>query len=244
MRFDVVSIFPEMFTALSEQGVCARALKRDIWSLHIWNPRDFSADVHRSVDDRPYGGGPGMVMLAEPLAQTIDAIRQARLAAGADDGDKPAPLILLSPAGQYFKQKLAQDYASGSGAILVCGRYEGVDQRFIDAYVDQEISIGDFVLSGGELGAMAVMDSVIRLLPGVLQHAESAIQDSFSPALEGMLDSPHYTRPELWRGLRVPEVLLSGNHAAIKAWRNQQSKALTARRRPALLAYTPSKPAT
>jgi tRNA (guanine37-N1)-methyltransferase len=235
MRFDLITLFPEMFAAVRDQGVSGRAHARGIWSLVTWNPRDFTTDVHRTVDDRPYGGGPGMVMLAEPLSQAVEAARAARLQAGADTPEAPAPVVLLSPAGRTHDQAGARRWADGTSAILICGRYEGIDQRFIDRCVDEEVSLGDFVLSGGELGAMVLMDSVVRLLPGVLHDAESAVQDSFNPALDGLLDSPHYTRPEVWRGDPVPEPLLSGHHARIAAWRREQSLALTAARRPELI---------
>ena len=235
MRFDLITLFPEMFSAVRDQGVNGRAHSRGIWSLHTWNPRDFTTDVHRTVDDRPYGGGPGMVMMAEPLALTVEAVRAARLQAGADAPGQPAPVVLLSPAGRTHDQASAQRWADSTGAILICGRYEGIDQRFINHHVDQEVSLGDFVLSGGELGAMVIMDSVVRLLPGVLHDAESAVQDSFNPSLSGLLDSPHYTRPEVWRGEPVPEALLSGHHARIAVWRREQSLTLTAARRPDLI---------
>lgn len=234
MRFDVITLFPEMFSVVRDLGVTGRAHKNDLWSLHCCNPRQFTKDVHQTVDDRPYGGGPGMVMLAEPLAQSVQSIRVKREASGVDNG-KPAPVILLSPAGQVFKQVRAQQIAASTGAILICGRYEGIDQRFIDAYVDYELSIGDYVLSGGELGALVIIDSVVRLLPGVLHDEQSALQDSFNPAIDGLLDCPHYTRPEIWRDVRVPQVLTSGNHAHIDAWRKQQSIKLTSERRPDLL---------
>lgn len=235
MRFDLITLFPEMFSAICDQGVSGRAHQRGLWSLHAWNPRDFTNDVHRTVDDRPFGGGPGMVMMAEPLAQAVRAVRDARRQTGADPEGQPAPVVLLSPAGQTHHQTLARQWAGGTGAILVCGRYEGIDQRFIDCYVDLEVSLGDFVLSGGELGAMVLIDSVVRLLPGVLHDAESAEQDSFNPALTGLLDSPHYTRPEIWSGIAAPETLLSGHHVRIAAWRRRQSLMLTAARRPDLI---------
>ena len=235
MRFDLITLFPDMFAAVRDQGVSGRAHARGIWSLVAWNPRDFTTDVHRTVDDRPYGGGPGMVMLAEPLAQAVEAARAARLQAGVDAPDAPAPVVLLSPAGRTHDQPAAQRWAGSAGAILICGRYEGIDQRFIDRYVDEQVSLGDFVLSGGELGAMVLMDSVVRLLPGVLHDAESAVQDSFNPALSGLLDSPHYTRPEVWRDEPVPEPLLSGHHAQIERWRRDQRLRITAERRPELI---------
>lgn len=235
MRFDVITLFPEMFDAIRDQGVCGRAHARQLWSLVTWNPRDFTHDVHRTVDDRPYGGGPGMVMMAEPLAQAVAAARAARLQAQADPESSPAPVWLLSPAGGRFVQHEAQRCAATSGAILVCGRYEGIDQRFVEHCVDRQVSLGDFVLSGGELGAMVIMDAVVRLLPGTLHDALSAQQDSFGEVFSGLLDSPHYTRPERWRDEGVPEVLLSGNHAQIAAWRRDQSLSLTARGRPDLI---------
>ncbi|WP_269498380.1 tRNA (guanosine(37)-N1)-methyltransferase TrmD [Castellaniella sp. S9] len=240
MRFDLITLFPDMFAALRDQGVTGRAHARGLWSLGVWNPRDFTEDVHRTVDDRPYGGGPGMVMMAEPLARAVAAARAARHAESAEDPDR-VPVVLLSPAGRRHDQRLAQRWARSSGAILICGRYEGVDQRFIDRHVTEELSLGDYVLSGGELAAMVVMDSVLRLLPGVLHDAQSAEQDSFNPALGGLLDSPHYTRPEVWDGVPVPEVLLSGHHAQIAEWRRRQSLALTLARRPDLLEAAPAK---
>lgn len=228
MRFDVISLFPEMFSALRDHGVTARAHARQLWSLHLWNPRDYVHDVHRTVDDRPYGGGPGMVMLAEPLHQAVTAATQAR-------GHDGAPVILMSPSGTVLKQDGIQELVQGQGATLVCGRYEGMDQRFIDRHVTYQISLGDFVLSGGEIAAMALMDAVIRLLPGALGHAQSAGQDSFHPNMLGLLDCQHYTRPETWQGQTVPDVLLSGDHARIAAWRREQSLRLTLQRRPDLI---------
>lgn len=228
MRFDALTLFPDMFALLSQSGVTGRAHKLGIWSMRTCNPRDFTHDVHRTVDDRPYGGGPGMVMLAEPLEQALDQVQSERQ-------DK-APVILLSPVGQRFDQNRAQKMADqGQGAIFVCGRYEGIDQRFIDRRIDEEISMGDFVLSGGEIPALAVMDAVLRLLPGVLNTAESAIQDSFHSGNSGLLDSPHYTRPENYLGVPVPDVLMSGHHLRIAQWRREQSLRLTLERRPDLL---------
>ena len=228
MRFDIISLFPDMFSVVRDLGVTGRAHRQQRWSLGLWNPRDFTHDVHRTVDDRPYGGGPGMVMLADPLEQAVGAARDAR-------ADPDANVILMSPTGRRFNQAVAEELAAGSGAIVVCGRYEGVDQRFIDRCVTDEISLGDFVLSGGEIAALAIMDSVIRLLPGVLNTADSALQDSFNDTLSGLLDSPHYTRPEVYQGQPVPEALLSGHHANIAVWRRQQSLRLTAERRPDLI---------
>lgn len=231
MRFDVVTLFPEMFTPLTDNGVNARARHKQIWDLHCWNPRDYTHDVHRTVDDRPYGGGPGMVMLAEPLDKAVDDALAARQAQGMSQ----SPVVLMSPTGKRFNQTIAQEWSETDGAIIICGRYEGIDQRFIDERVTDEISIGDFVLSGGEIAALTIMDSVIRLLPGVLNDKQSAVYDSFHTGLDGLLDSPHYTRPEIYNNKAIPEVLKSGNHKNIDRWRREQSLRLTAQRRPDLI---------
>ena len=224
MRFDVVTLLPEMFEA-ARLGVTGRAFERGQAQLRLWNPRDYTHDVHRTVDDRPYGGGPGMVMKVEPLrAAILDAKRAA-------PGSRVA---YLSPQGRRFDQQAAAELAGRDGMILVAGRYEGIDERIIARCVDEEWSIGDYVLSGGELAAMVVMDAVIRLLPGVLGHEDSAAQDSY---MAGLLDCPHYTRPEEIDGLRVPGVLLSGNHEEIRRWRLKQALARTWERRPDLLAH-------
>lgn len=238
MRFDVVSLFPDMFSVVRDLGVTGRAYKQQLWSLGLWNPRDYTHDVHRTVDDRPYGGGPGMVMLAEPLEQAVASARAARALAMEGQALKQpdTPVILMSPTGKRFDQAMAQGLAHSDGAILICGRYEGIDQRFIDRNVTHEISMGDFVLSGGEIAALAIIDSAVRLLPGALNTADSALQDSFNTALTGLLDSPHYTRPEEYQGLAVPPELISGHHANIAIWRRQQSLALTSARRPDLIA--------
>lgn len=229
-RFDVITLFPEQFPALVELGVVGRALKKQLFELHCWNPRDFTDDPHRTVDDRPYGGGPGMVMLAEPLMRCVKAIREAR-------GDQ-APLIFLTPHGPLLKQADIRALSDqDQGAILLCGRYEGVDQRFIDEHVDQTFCLGDFVLSGGELAVACFVDAWVRLLPDVLNHALSATQDSFE---SGLLDCPHYTRPEVFENKAVPEVLLSGNHAKIESWRSEQAKAYTERFRPDLMRNLPA----
>ncbi|HZH56451.1 tRNA (guanosine(37)-N1)-methyltransferase TrmD [Yanghanlia caeni] len=235
MRIDIVSLFPEIFPVVGDVGVTGRARRLGLWSMHVWNPRDFTEDVHRTVDDRPYGGGPGMVMLAEPLEKALDAALAARAAGPGVDGAGHVPVILMSPAGRRFDQAMAQELADSPGAVFVCGRYEGVDQRFIERRVTHEISLGDFVLSGGEIAALACIDATVRLLPGALNDAQSARQDSFNEATSGLLDSPHYTRPEVYHGLEVPEVLRSGHHANIEAWRRQQSLAITAQRRPDLI---------
>lgn len=231
LRFDVITLFGPMFEAISQQGVTGRAHAQGRWQLQAWNPRDFTVDVHRTVDDRPYGGGPGMVMRVEPLEKAVRAARDQRAQAGLPE----APVVLLSPQGRRFDQARAHELAGGTGAILVCGRYEGIDQRFVDRWVTQEVSLGDFVLSGGEIAAMAMMDAAVRLLPGVLNDDESAVQDSFNERLSGLLDCPHYTRPEVYDGRPVPDVLLSGHHANIERWRRRQSLEATLAKRPELI---------
>ena len=227
MRIDVITLFPELFSAHLVHGVTRRAFEPGRIDVHLWPLRDFGDPPHARVDDRPYGGGPGMVLLVEPLERALAAVRAAR------DEAAPAPLVSFSPAGTLLRQPTVEQFAAGPGAILLCGRYEGIDQRFIDARVDCELSIGDYVLSGGELPALVLLDALARLQPGVLGDARSHQQDSFSA---GLLDHPHYSRPErLADGTGVPEELLSGNHAAIAAWRRGQSLALTAERRPDLL---------
>ena len=231
MRIDVITLFPDLIHTFVTQGVTRRAYDQGQMVLKCWNPRDFAEGNYRRVDDRPFGGGPGMVMMAQPLAACLLAIRSER-----GDDRHSAPLIYFSPIGQALNQALVRDYAASSaGAVLLCGRYEGVDQRFIDTCVDRHISLGDFVLSGGELPALAWLDAVARLQPGVLHDSDSHAQDSFSSDLSGLLDSPHYTRPEVWRDLPVPAELLSGHHAQIADWRRAQSLRLTAQRRPDLL---------
>ena len=232
MRIDAITLFPDMFGVVRDAGVTGRAHKQGIWSLHAWNPRDFTTDTHRTVDDRPYGGGPGMVMMAEPLIQAVSAIHEDR----ASQQQPDAPVVLLSPTGQPFTQSLANALAASSaGATFVCGRYEGIDQRFIDQYVDEQWSLGDFVLSGGEIAAIAMIDAAVRLMPGTLNQGDSFLQDSFQDSLSGLLDSPHFTRPESLDGVVVPEVLMSGNHAHIARWRREQSLKLTLEKRPELL---------
>jgi len=222
--FGVISLFPEMFSALTEQGVSGRAIKQGKVSVQSWNPRDFTDDNYQTVDDRPYGGGPGMLMKIQPLQ---DAIRAAKAAAG-----EGAKVIYMSPQGRKLDQQGVLELAQRDKLILVAGRYEGIDERLIENEIDEEWSIGDFVLSGGELPAMTLMDAVIRLVPGVLGHDQSAQQDSF---MDGLLDCPHYTRPEVYEGQSVPEVLLSGNHEKIRQWRLKQSLGRTWKRRPDLL---------
>jgi tRNA (guanine37-N1)-methyltransferase len=220
----VISLFPEMFNAITQQGVTGRAVKSGLIDFNCWNPRDYALDKHRTVDDRPYGGGPGMLMMVKPLQ---DAILAAKTAAG-----EGAKVIYMSPQGRKLDQQGAAELASSEKLILVAGRYEGIDERIIESYVDEEWSIGDFILSGGELPAMTLIDAVARLVPGVLGHNQSAEQDSFS---DGLLDCPHYTRPETLDDKQVPAVLLSGNHQAIATWRLKQSLGRTWLRRPDLL---------
>ena len=222
MRFDVITLFPEMFDAI-RLGVTGRAIDKGLAELVLWNPREYTEDVHQTVDDRPYGGGPGMVMKVEPLLAAIQAAKAQ---------SPTSKVIYLSPQGQRFVQATATSATQTSGIILIAGRYEGIDERVIHSFVDEEWSLGDFVLSGGELPAMVVIDSMIRLLPGALGHAESAEQDSFS---DGLLDCPHYTRPESILEQDVPSVLLSGDHEKIRLWRLQQALGRTWLRRPDLL---------
>ena len=212
MHIGVISLFPDMFSAITEHGVTRRAIKEDLLTVSVWNPRDFTHDKHRTVDDRPYGGGPGMLMMVQPL---VDAINAAKAALGED-----TPVIYLSPQGQTLDHGGVTQLAQNDRMILIAGRYEGIDQRVIDQYVDAEWSIGDYVLSGGELPAMVLIDAVARMVPGVLGHQDSAAEDSFA---NGLLDCPHYTRPETYNGQQVPTVLLSGNHEKIRQWRLQQA---------------------
>lgn len=225
MQFDVISLFPEMFRALTDWGITSRAAKQQVYTLRTWNPRDFTTDNYRTVDDRPYGGGPGMVMLAKPLEAALDAIREAQAPA-------PSHVVLLSPQGRPLTHRRVMELAQLPALTLLCGRYEAIDQRLVDRRVDEEISLGDFVLSGGEIAAMAIIDAVVRQLPGVLGDAQSAVQDSF---VNGLLDCPHYTRPEEYEGVRVPDVLLGGHHAEIEKWRRQQALLNTMRKRPDLI---------
>jgi tRNA (guanine37-N1)-methyltransferase len=225
VQFGIVTLFPDAVTGFAELGVTGRAMSSGAVGVSVHNPREFCVDVHRTVDDRPYGGGPGMVMKCAPLAAAIDAA-QAALPAG-------SPVVMMSPQGRRFDQQRARECASWSGVVLVAGRYEGIDERLIAEKVDQEWSLGDFVLSGGELAALVVMDAVTRLLPEVLGDPASAEQDSF---MDGLLDHPHYTRPAEWHGRAVPAELLSGDHAAIRRWRLKQALGRTWQRRPDLLA--------
>lgn len=227
MRFDVVTLFPELFAPLLITGITRRAYASDAVDVHLQNPRDFASGNYRRIDDRPFGGGPGMVMMTEPLVKTLMHIQSERT--------DTAPVVLFSPAGRVLDHATVERWSQSSGAVLICGRYEGIDQRFIDNYVTDEISLGDFVLSGGEIAAMALLDAVARLQPGVLNDEGSHQQDSFNPVLDGLLDCPHYTRPENWLGQSVPDVLLSGHHVRVEQWRREQRLAITARRRPELI---------
>lgn len=236
MRFDVITLFPELFAPLLTSGVTRRAFEGGLVEVRLWNPRDYAQGHYRRVDDRPFGGGPGMVMLAEPLLVCLEAIRVSRPEAAMAQ----APLVMFSPTGVVLNHAAVTHWSASIGAILLCGRYEGIDQRFIDRYVDQHISLGDFVLSGGEIAAMALLDAVARLQPGVLNDAGSHQFDSFNPALDGLLDCPHYTRPEVWQDQAVPPALLSGHHAQIAQWRRQQSLRQSALLRPELIAQARS----
>ena len=228
MRFDVVTLFPELFAPFLISGVTRRAYDSGLVDVKLWNPRDFAVGTYKRIDDRPFGGGPGMVMLAEPLALCLAAIRAER-------GSEIDPVVLFSPVGKTLTHSGVEHWSASLGAVLICGRYEGIDQRFIDKYVTHQISLGDFVLSGGEIAAMALLDSVARLQPGVLNDEGSHQLDSFNPALDGLLDCPHYTRPVDWQGQVVPDVLTSGNHANIERWRREQRLALTQQQRPELV---------
>ena len=230
MRVDIITLFPELFVPFVQAGVTRRAYESGQLDVKTWNPRDYAEGNYKRVDDRPFGGGPGMVMLAEPLAACLAAVRAE---SGLDR--QQAPLVYFSPVGEVLSQSLVQRSGLTAGVVLLCGRYEGIDQRFIDAHVDAHISLGDFVLSGGEIAAMAWLDALARLQPGVLHDEQSHLQDSFTPALSGLLDCPHFTRPDVWQDQAVPDALLSGHHAHIAVWRRQQSLMLTAQNRPDLL---------
>jgi tRNA (guanine37-N1)-methyltransferase len=227
IRFDVVTLFPEMFSAVTQSGITSRALEAGLWALTTWNPRDFTTDNYRTVDDRPYGGGPGMVMLAEPIERTLEAVKRS-------GGGR---VLYLSPQGGKLDHRKVMDFSQEGSLTLLCGRYEGIDERLLARRVDEEVSVGDFVLSGGEIAAMALMDAVVRQLPGALGDENSALEESFA---DGLLDCPQYTRPEVLgnaaAGGRVPEVLMSGHHENIRRWRLKQALGRTWLRRPDLLA--------
>ena len=231
MDFEVITVFPELVSSVLPYGVTGRALTGQRYRVRCWNPRDVTTDNYRRIDDRPYGGGPGMVMMAEPLTRCLQAIRSQRLAE-AEEAGASLRVVCLSPQGAPLTQARVKSISEGPGLILLCGRYEAIDQRFLDAHVDEEISVGDFVVSGGELPALLLIDAVVRLLPGVLNDTESAAQDSF---VDGLLDCPHFTRPEVVDGIPVPPVLLSGNHREIELWRRRQALLATLKKRPDLL---------
>jgi tRNA (guanine37-N1)-methyltransferase len=222
IRFDVVTLFPEMFAAITGSGITSRALEAGLYALTTWNPRHFTMDNYRTVDDRPYGGGPGMVMLPEPLERTLDAVKNA-------GGGR---VVYLTPQGRKLDHRRVMEFSKESSLTLLCGRYEGVDERLLERRVDEEVSIGDFVLSGGEIAAMALVDAVVRQLPGALGDEASALEESFA---DGLLDCPQYTRPEVYADRRVPEVLMSGHHENIRRWRLKQALGRTWLRRPELL---------
>ena len=223
IRFDAITLFPEMFAAVTQSGITSRALEKGLWQFNAWNPRDFTTDNYRTIDDRPYGGGPGMVMLAEPLEKAIAA---AKAAGG-------GRVIYLSPQGARLDHEKVMSLAAEPALTLLCGRYEGIDERLIEKCVDEEVSVGDYVLSGGELAAMVLVDAVVRQLPGALGDGQSAVEESFAA---GLLDCPQYTRPEEWSGMNVPDVLMSGHHELIRRWRLKQSLARSWKRRPDLVA--------
>ena len=225
--YSVITLFPEMFDAIADFGVTRRGLDEKAWALHCFNPREFAVNAYKTIDDRPYGGGPGMVMMAEPLNAALDLAVAQQVA----DGVAKPKVVYVTPQARPITDAGIRDLANEDGLIFLCGRYEGIDERLIKARVDVEVSIGDYVLSGGELAAMVLIDAMVRLLPGVLGDGQSAVEDSFSPARDGLLDHPHYTRPEIWNGEAVPPVLMSGDHAKIETWRRKQALQRTQQRR-------------
>jgi tRNA (guanine37-N1)-methyltransferase len=230
-QYDVVTLFPEMFDAIADYGITRRGLDEKAWELRCWNPREFAVNAYKTIDDRPYGGGPGMVMMAEPLNAALDAAGGRQIAQGVA---KPK-VVYVTPQAKPITDAGIRELLQQDGLIFLCGRYEGIDERLIEARVDLEVSIGDYVLSGGELATMVLIDAMVRLLPGVLNDGNSAVEDSFSPARDGLLDHPHYTRPEMWNGESAPPVLMSGDHAKIEAWRRKQALKRSQERRPDLL---------
>ena len=230
-QYGVITLFPEMFDAIADFGVTRRGLDEKAWELKCWNPREFATNAYKTIDDRPYGGGPGMVMMAEPLNVAIDAAVQKQI----EQGVAKPKVVYMTPQARPITDAGIRKLVQEQGLIFLCGRYEGVDERLIEARVDLEVSIGDYVLSGGELAAMVLIDAMVRLLPGVLGDGQSAVEDSFSPQRDGLLDHPHYTRPESWNGASVPAVLMSGDHARIETWRRKQALKRSLERRPDLL---------
>ena len=230
-KYIVITLFPEKFDAIADFGVTRRGLDEKAWELKCWNPRDFAVNAYKTIDDRPYGGGPGMVMMAEPLNAALDAAIEKQVAGGV----LSPKVVYVTPQAKPISDAGIRALAAEEGLIFLCGRYEGIDERLIQARVDVEVSIGDYVLSGGELAAMVIIDAMVRLLPGVLGDGQSAVEDSFSPTRDGLLDHPHYTRPEVWNGVAVPLTLMSGDHAKIDAWRRKEALRRTTQRRTDLL---------
>ncbi len=230
-KYGVITLFPEMFDAIADFGVTRRGLDEKAWELKCWNPREFAVNAYKTIDDRPYGGGPGMVMMAQPLNAALNAATEQQVAGGVA---KPK-VVYVTPQAKPITDAGIRELANEDGLIFLCGRYEGIDERLIEARIDMEVSIGDYVLSGGELAAMVIIDAMVRLLPGVLGDGQSAVEDSFSPTRDGLLDHPHYTRPESWNGQTVPPVLMSGDHAKIQAWRRKQALERTQERRADLM---------
>ena len=230
-QYGVVTLFAEMFDAIADFGVTRRGLDEKAWELTCWNPRDFAVNAYKTIDDRPYGGGPGMVMMAEPLNAALDAAVKKQV----DSGVVKPKVVYVTPQAKPITDAGIRELAKEEGLIFLCGRYEGIDERLIQLRVDLEVSVGDYVLSGGELAAMVLIDAMVRLLPGVLGDGQSAVEDSFSPSRDGLLDHPHYTRPEVWNGAAVPPVLMSGDHAKIEAWRRKQALKRSLERRADLL---------
>ncbi len=230
-QYDVITLFPEMFDAIADCGVTRRGLDEGAWELKCWNPREFATNAYKTIDDRPYGGGPGMVMMAEPLNAAIDAALTRQV----EKDVAASKVIYLTPQAKPITDQGIRELVAHDGLVFLCGRYEGIDERLIQSRVDLEISIGDYVLSGGELAAMVLIDAMVRLLPGVLGDGRSAVEDSFSPTRDGLLDHPHYTRPEIWNDVAVPPILMSGDHAKIEAWRRKQALTRSLKRRPELL---------
>ena len=230
-QYDVITLFPEMFDAIADCGVTRRGLDEGAWELKCWNPREFATNAYKTIDDRPYGGGPGMVMMAEPLNAAIDAALKRQV----EKNVAASKVVYLTPQAKPITDQGIRELVAHEGLVFLCGRYEGIDERLIQSRVDVEISIGDYVLSGGELAAMVLIDAMVRLLPGVLGDGQSAVEDSFSPTRDGLLDHAHYTRPENWNGVAVPPILMSGDHAKIEMWRRKEALTRSLKRRPELL---------
>ena len=230
-HFDVITLFPEMFDAIADFGVTRRGLDEKAWALTCWNPREFATNAYKTIDDRPYGGGPGMVMMAEPLNAAIDAALKGQV----EKNVVATKVVYVTPQARPITDQGIRELVAHDGLVFLCGRYEGIDERLIQSRVDLEVSIGDYVLSGGELAVMVLIDAMVRLMPGVLGDGQSAVEDSFSPQRDGLLDHPHYTRPENWNGEMVPPILMSGDHAKIEVWRRKEALMRSQLRRPELL---------